>query len=444
MRLPTHRLSLFVTSGLVIGGISLPITMLLPTFYAETVGIDLTLVGTIFMLTRFWDVFTDPLMGVISDRFPSRFGRRRHWLVFSIPIIVGALLALCFPPAGAGPAYLAFCLFIFYIGFTLASISMFAWAAEVSTDYHERSRIMAFLQAANGLGTLALLVSIAYLDMNGAPLDRKVATVGLLLACAAPVAFFVSVLSVSEPPAQRRKPQTSTNWLNVLRSNKALQLLLGADLLFGLVQGLFFGLVIFYASDVLKLPQASGIFMLLMLAVGVPAIVLWARLSKRYGKHKVLAYASLTGAAMTFFLGVAPAGNMAFGAVAFGLQGFGLGAALYLTKSIMADVADEDRLLSGEDRTGLMYAFLTLTYKVGLAFALGLSFPILDAFGFRPGEENAGSAILSLRALMVFGPAACFLGAAFLLWRFPIDEAQQKKLRTLIADEPAFAGKTKQ
>ena len=442
MRLPTTRLAFFVLPGLVIGGLSIPITMLLPSFYAESVGVDLALVGTLFMLTRFWDVVTDPLMGVVSDRLPSRFGRRRHWLILSVPIVAGALLALCFPPAGVGGAYLAACLFVFYIGFTLANISMFAWAAEISPEYHERGRIMAFLQSANGIGTLALLISIAYLDSTGAPLGQKVATTGLLLAMATPVVFLSAVLAVSEPPAARQRSTTETSWLEVLRSNKALQLLLGADLLFGIVQGLFFGLAIFFAGDVLKLPQAAGIFMLLMLLFGVMAIALWARLSRRYGKHRVLSRAALAGAIFTLFLGVVPSGNMALGAAAFAFQGFGLGAALYLTKSIMADVADQDRLLSGEDRTGLMYAFLTLTYKIGLALALGVAFPLLDLLGFQPGQENSRQAVIGLRAIMVLGPVACFLGAARLLWNFPIDETRQKRLRTLIVDVPPEAHKT--
>ena len=172
---------------------------------------------------------------------------------------------------------------------------------------------------------------------------------------ATPIAIALCVFSVSEVPAQRIARKSSEPWLRVLKSNKSLQYLLSADFLLGLMQGLFFGLTIFYTADVLHLPNVSGPFLLLMLAVGLPAIILWSALSKRYDKHKVLAYAAITGAVMALSLLFVPPNHMVLGVLAFSLQGLGLGAALYLTKSIMADVADEDRVLCGRDRTGYKF-----------------------------------------------------------------------------------------
>jgi len=60
-------------------------------------GLSLALVGTIFMVARFWDIFTDPVLGILSDRFPSHWGRRRHWIVLSAPILMIASYMLFMP-----------------------------------------------------------------------------------------------------------------------------------------------------------------------------------------------------------------------------------------------------------------------------------------------------------------------------------------------------------
>ena len=70
------RVAMFALPSIPISALGLPIVVYLPPFYAEEMGLSLTLVGTIFMIARFWDIFTDPILGVLSDRFPSRWGRR--------------------------------------------------------------------------------------------------------------------------------------------------------------------------------------------------------------------------------------------------------------------------------------------------------------------------------------------------------------------------------
>ena len=87
-RLPWWRLAALGSPALPLAAMSIPLMVYLPPYYASEMGLGLGAVGTIFMVTRLWDMVTDPLMGVISDRFPSRWGRRRHWLVIATPLIM--------------------------------------------------------------------------------------------------------------------------------------------------------------------------------------------------------------------------------------------------------------------------------------------------------------------------------------------------------------------
>ena len=101
----------------------MPIAVYLPPFYSEGMGLSLATVGLIFTLARIWDVVTDPLMGVAIDRFPSRWGRRKHWIALSIPLLMISVWMVFMPnPESVSPTYLAFWLIVLYVGYTLSLI----------------------------------------------------------------------------------------------------------------------------------------------------------------------------------------------------------------------------------------------------------------------------------------------------------------------------------
>ena len=89
---PAKRLSLprvlaFSSLSIPLAGVGLPVGVYLAPLYAREVGLGLELTGLLFMLLRFWDIFTDPLMGYLVDRYRSPWGRVRHWVVLSVPIL---------------------------------------------------------------------------------------------------------------------------------------------------------------------------------------------------------------------------------------------------------------------------------------------------------------------------------------------------------------------
>jgi hypothetical protein len=81
------QLLAFAIPAIPISAMGLPLVVYLPPFYAE-LGLGTAVVGSLFMFARFWDVFTDPVLGILSDRFETRWGRRRHWIVLSVPIMM--------------------------------------------------------------------------------------------------------------------------------------------------------------------------------------------------------------------------------------------------------------------------------------------------------------------------------------------------------------------
>ncbi len=123
-----------------ITAVGIPLSVYLPPLYATEMGLSLATVGFIFMLARIWDVVTDPLMGLIIDRFPSRWGRRKHWIVTGAPLLMISAWFVYLPSPRAGAGYLLFWLFILYIGFTLIDTAHKSWGPDLATTYDDRSR----------------------------------------------------------------------------------------------------------------------------------------------------------------------------------------------------------------------------------------------------------------------------------------------------------------
>ena len=80
-RLPLRTLLAFGVPGFPLAALLVPLYIYLPAFYADEMGLGLAAVGAILLAARLWDVVIDPLIGVLSDRWTTRIGRRRPWLI---------------------------------------------------------------------------------------------------------------------------------------------------------------------------------------------------------------------------------------------------------------------------------------------------------------------------------------------------------------------------
>ena len=156
-RVPAWRLGIFASIAFPSVGMSLPLAIFLPPFYTKTLGLGLAEVGFVFMLVRVFDIVTDPVMGIIGDRFGSRWGRRKHWLVIALPFMMLGVFMAYIPQGTPSVSYLGFWLVVLYVGTTMQTISHSAWAAELSGHYDERSRIAAFNAFAAYAGSLLIL-----------------------------------------------------------------------------------------------------------------------------------------------------------------------------------------------------------------------------------------------------------------------------------------------
>lgn len=439
-RLSRWRIGAFALPAAPIAAMGLPIVVYLPPFYAGDLGLGLAVVGTIFMITRFWDVFTDPVLGILSDHFKTRWGRRRHWIVISVPIMLVSVYMVFMPTAPVSGLYLLVWMVILYIGWTLLTISHLSWGAELTPDYNERSTVQGFREFALIAGmifVLAMPVAIEAMEPDNVGAAR-VASMGWFVLILLPITVAIAVWFV--PEREVRDP-IHVPWreaVRILFTNRPLRLVLIADLLGGISGGIVTALFLFLAADVLQLKQAS-LLILVYLASGCLFVPLIVRLSYSWGKHRTLAYSSLFSAATVPLIFLVQPGDLIFAIVIWIMLGVNMGAGPFLFRSIMADVADHDHVEGGNSRTGLFFALLTMTNKVGAALAIGITYPALELIGFVPGAANTAAAEDGLRLLYVIPPAIIGVLVAWVMWNFPIDEHRQSENRRILTERYAAA-----
>jgi len=426
------------------GSISMPLAMLalglfmfLPTVYSTSTGISMQEVGLIIFATRLWDFVTDPLVGWLSDKTRSRFGRRIPWMTLAwLPLSISTY-KLFLPPPDAGASYLAFWSFLLFLSGTSLFMPYTAMGAELSTSYHERSRIFAFRHMFAVLGTLIAALLFWFANSRGAfnpeaSALELIAWVGLALL---PVTLVATLRKVREPPIDVSRRRDDIRWkdgVRVMFGNRTYLRILGCYLCNGIANALPVTLIFFFVRSVLEAPEWTPIILALYFLAAICGTPLWLILANRLGKHKSWCIALLVAAGTLVFVPLLGPGDvMWFLAIAI-IVGVTLGADLAMPAAMLADVVDQDILATGRQRTGIYFAVWAMSAKLAAATAVGFSFPILDWVGFTPDMYNEAGALLVLSILFGLCPVILKLLALLFLWRYPLTAARQAEIRQAI------------
>ncbi len=415
--------------------LAMAMTIFIAPYYANQMGIGVGLVGVIFSLSRLWDVVTDPVAGLLMDRYQHTVSRP-VWFAAGCPVMMLSVYMLFFASAPSHWLYFLLWLLVYYMGWTLMLTAIYSWAAELSNDYDQRSRIMGGLQMANVIGTLLILVLAASVERvfsDASDLDSlRIHAMGLFVLVLMPLA---TILAYRYAPKPAPKPPKNLDFKEAIRTlvrNKPLRLLLAADFLHGFWMGAATGLSVFFIEHVLGNSGFAATSLLVLMVSNLIAVPIWVRISYRIGKHRAMAYSGLFGAAASLLVLFLPPGEPTLLLVLWAITGTTIGAQQFLPRAIMADVLDEDRLATGgEERAGLFYSFLTSTIKIGLALSAGVTLVVADAFGFDPtAEVQSDSASMAVRLMVVLIPAVLNLIIAAMMWNFPLGSDRQRALRS--------------
>lgn len=433
-RVSGWRLAGFASLFVPITAAQMPLAVHLPAIYAQQYGLSLAVIGAIFLGERLWGAVADPLIGALSDRTHGRFGRRRPWIVAGAALfgIAGALLF--FPAASwVSPAYLTVGLFLFYLGWSMLQIPYLAWSGEVSSGYHDRTRIATFQTVAGSAALLVVLILPTIIDQIS-PSDGalKLGAMGGVVLASLVMALVLTLRSHPEAPAA---PSSATRLslrqtLGALFGHPLLRRVLLSDFAVTVGQGIRSALIVFFVSHYMGLPQWSSGLFLFQFIFGIAAGPIWAQIGYRIGKHRAAVAGELAQVAINAALLLVVPGQIGLLLALTLAQGLAQGSGNLMLRSMVADIADEHRLRTGEDRTALFFSAFSLSTKAGMAAAVGIALPLVGWLGFDPRVSTATpEALHGLLLVFALGPAIAHLLSAWLIHGFPLDEAAHSEIR---------------
>ena len=486
--LNTYQLASYGAPSMPLSMVSLPLAVYLTPVYADSAGFGLSLafVGLMLALSRVFDGITDPVIGFLSDRVRTRWGRRKPFVLIGMPIFMLGVWLLWIPPIeftevtwlgmtfNTGYPYLLGVLVIMYVGATIKDVPYSAWGAELAQGYNERTLVMSWKEAFTVSGSLVGAMCPAIIVFWGytKPTDN-VYFLTIALMFIMPVLVFNMLYAV--PEHQVKEANTSRLSLResfrYVWSNEPYRVLVIIFLFSTIGSAMTNSLSFFFVKHVLLAGDLYGFYLSPYFLSQIVAIPLGFKLSAKIGKHRATKVAIFWYAfwsclipliamapqewfetfalehTLSFlpdswlagmnaqFEGI-PTGKFAFFIGVMCLKGSAIGALSALPYAMAADVIDLDSARTGKRQGGAYFSIWTMTRKLAYALGLVVGTTAATIVGFNSLADpmtnpNSDYSLIWLACLYSIVPALFKFVAVPMLWHYPLTE---DKLREVQAD----------
>ena len=432
-------------------------------FLLTAFGMDPFLAGLLGGLPRIFDALTDPIMGFISDNTKSRWGRRRPY------IFVGAILSGIFfivlwqldPENSVNYNFWYFLIMsmVFLIGNTMFATPLIGLGYEMTSDYNERTRIMAFSQT---IGQIAWMIVPWFWVLIANPDLFETQAIGVrrLSIIVGAVCLILGLLpaifckGIDSAHMENRKKITFKTMFSNLKDlldgivqvskNKPFMKLCGATFLvfngFQLVASFSYFIIVYYMFQgdfgaAGNWPAWFSTITAVITAFGVIPIVTW--MANNWGKRNAFVIStaiSIVGYILKWW-GFNPDYHwLIFLPVPF--MAFGLGGLFTLMMSMTADVCDLDELRNGMPRKeGTFGAIYWWMVKLGQALALVLGGLVLKVVGFDGNAAvQTAETIRDLRIADIVIPAVTAALAIVIMWKYSLNETRAAEIKQILVD----------
>ena len=426
----------------------MPIFIFILPYYAGDLGLGLSLVGILFFLGRLTDIVTDPVMGVLIDRFPSRWGKHKHWIFISAPIFMVATYLIFLPPtSNPSSLYFFLSLFLVYLSFTLSSITQLSWSTFLAPDYDDRTRLLTLRELMALLGMFCVIAIPAFVELYDTSLKAKVSAIGVFVLIVIPLITINGLYQV--PDTKLKKVQSKIeNPFKTFKSffgNAMLNKIVLAAALIAFCMSLNGALYLIWIDVVMELPEYSSRLMLMYYLVSVFGLGIWRYLSIKTSKHFAAGIACLYAIIILLigFIGFFFIRDMdqSIKLIAVGsfivLYGFSFSGPMPLINAIIADISDKLSLEQGENISGTVFSYLTTITKVGFALAAVIPYLVLElvwGFDITLGTDNTESSKMAIFYIYTFVPIVSYCIAAYMLFSHSHGRDEHEKIKLVMEE----------
>ncbi|OYN90326.1 hypothetical protein CGZ91_09210 [Parenemella sanctibonifatiensis] len=450
---------IFAAGDIFAGGGSSLLAVMYLIFLTDVVHIQPWLAGTAIFVAKLWDAVNDPLMGALSDRIRTRFGRRRPFIFAGSLLLVPVMALLWLPwvPVDGQVAmaiWAALSLIVYNSVQTMLAVPYASFSTEIATSYAERNKVntlrLLFSSVSSAVSTLAASALFGAYRSGGMPLTEwyAITVLGFGLVYATPMLVLAIVCRERTPVPETNPKLTPRTFVQPLQT-PIFRRLLGMYIAQALAWDVVSATILYYTLYVLP-GSNSQVFLGTFIAVNVIAYPIVSQLVKRIDKRRI--YATLIPLAMVGIIGVAfyPADWPMAGAYAIGAAvAIGMAGAQLMPWVMFPDVLDAAQLQNGRRDAGSYGALMTFLRGIGSAIVVWLIGQVLSATGYLTPEGNEviaqpESVQWGIRWVMFVGVAG-FMAAGWWLSRkysLGLTEAlaqQQELERRAAADDTVSA-----
>jgi GPH family glycoside/pentoside/hexuronide:cation symporter len=401
-------------------------------FLTNVVGIRPAVAGIAILIGRSWDYLNDPIIGHISDRTRSRWGRRRPFLLFgALPFALAFAMMWFKPPwesVMALTAYYAAAYLLFDTAATFVYMPYYALTPELTEDYDERTSLTSYRMFYSILGsllafTIPLMIVGSFSPQNADKVFLMGAIFGLVSAL--PLLLVFATTKEKREFEEQTQP-TFKDSLKAAFRNKPFVFGAVIYLITWVSFDIMQTVLLFFIKFVMGREADSDLIMATIFIVAIIALPFWEWTSRKLNKR--LAYAAgvaFWAVVQVVIITMNPSSPLILILFLCGLAGIGVGAAHVLPWSIIPDAIEWDEYQTGQRHEGMFYSLVTLLQKIASSIAIPLTAVFLDVTHYVPNSATQpASALLGIRILV--GPIPAFLliiGIIFAL-KYPLSREE--------------------
>ncbi len=396
-------------------------------FYTDTFGISAAAAGTIMLIARVWDMFSDPLMGIIADRTNTRWGKFRPYLLWmALPYSILAVLTFTTPDFGptgkviyAGVTY-----FLLMTVFTAINLPYSSLGAVMTSDSYERAGLNSyrfiFAFAGQFIVTGTALYLAGYFGQGDNAKGYQYTL--MLFATVSFILFMITFKTTRErvkPPVAQEK-NLKQDLRNLFKNRPWVILFFVGIISFVMfaIQNLSIAYYFKYYIADEESVQLFNVIGTVALIIGIPFS---KPLAKRFGKRNVYMASSLISG-LFFILLYLPGNENIYSIYVLNiLAKFTYAPAVPLLWTMLADTADYSEWKYGRRATGLVFSAATFAQKAGWGIGGALAGWLLVFYQFVPNVAQSAQSLNGIKMMISVYPGLLYMSCAILLFFYAID-----------------------
>lgn len=417
------------------------IGLLFSNFLIKVIGLSPSQVAIAIFAGKTWDWINDPLIGALSDRTRSRWGRRRVFLLFGFIPFGLAFLSLWWKPPFVEDwmlvAYYAFAFMLYDASATLVYMPYYALTPELTEDYDERTSLTSYRMAFSIIGSL--IAFTLPLELIGERTPEKAGLVFSTMAIFAAVSalpllgtFFAS----RERKEHLNEPKPSLKGsIKAAFQNKPFLYAVGIFLFTFTALSIIESMLLFFITDGLGMGEYETYILGGVFVTALFTLPFWNWVSNKKDKRTAYMYGMIFFAVViNLLIFVQPDWGLAPAMVLSVLAGFGVGAVQVLPWSMLPDAIEVDELNTGARHEGMFYSLVMLLRKFAPSLALPLALLTMEWSGYVAGAaQQPLSAIRAVKILTGPVPAVLLMIGVIFAVLYPLTRSKHEEIRRELA-----------